>query len=733
MSRYSTSSLRQVDSEASGSRSLTRPTLDVNARPLQLASSPRRNKAGSVSTAEANTSDILKESHTPTRNKWYDLVISGWAQSRLDESRGRLLDPLALLDTFMAPRVNSAAESDAVRAIVENARVVAKRAEQASRSERKVVPEFVKFATAVVSNFDDVHRPFVEDGQDRRIDAIDERDHGTGPDVLFGLPGRTFNLWHWRDLSHVAELKTLTDIFDDKEQAVRKSRRARDALTQTAKSARSLLMRSHRTHVWVTTIHKQRYARIFCFDRTGFVASKRFDWIDEPEIFATLYYRLFHPPGHAGRIDGDDFTIERLSDSETDQRRKARLFAAIQDHEYYKDEYLTLEEITDSLLAIRASRRDEQGTEREVTCLAFGDLLSQSDSLFSRATVVYRVIIEEDLEERQPGSQVSVYALKDAWRESCRQPEADFYDTIARYCREEHIDMKNMAQCHGSVDVGTLSGQNNGIHTTRFLRLRENQKREDHLRVHVRTLLTPVGMPLNKFPSIQSLVGGLHDAMEHHRIAFKAGVVHRDASEGNVLLVEATPRDTNPRGILMDYDYAEFTEAGAKAFNDWIEENGMQREPVSTDSDKVDKKLKDITGTRPFMAIEILEAASGRKKPGQFRDLVNKQNPPLHDEQSQRVPLQHDSLLSLFKTTFEAKTWTLNDNPHAAPFEPPPSHPSFDRGRDDIENVPQEQARKDIPHKKRKRDSPQGQKPGTPAKKQRTLATLPWGGNGGTS
>ncbi|KAF7296456.1 hypothetical protein HMN09_01052000 [Mycena chlorophos] len=713
-----------------------------------LDGTPRKEKIGSVHTSQANTADVLLQSHGPTKDKWYSSTVGGYAYRQGGEA-------MDLLDRYMAPRgpAELSAEDATVAAILanEDLQPLLEKATRAAnhkkkskttgrrlRQEPKIAPALIEVLETMVESFDDAHRPLVEDGQAKRIGPLDKGDHYTGPDILIGLPGH-FEAALGRNwaLSKVIELKDVTEIFDENG-AVVDSNEAREAMTQLSKSARSLLMFSHRTHTWVTAVFQRRYARIFCFDRTGFVVSSKFDWIKEPKVFATLYYRLFHPPGHTGRIDGDDFTIERLSDSETDQHRKARLFAAIQDHEYYKDKYSTLEEISDSLLAIRASRRDDQGTEREVTCLAFGDLLSQSDGLFSRATTVFRVIIEEDLEERQPGSQVGVYALKDAWRESCRQPEADFYDTIARYCRESGIDMQNMAQCHGSVDVGTLSGENNGVHTTRFLRLQETQKREEHLRVHVRTLLTPVGIPLNEFPSIQTLIGGLYNAMTHHQIAFNAGVLHRDVSEGNVMLVEATPKDELPKGFLMDWDYAEFTVAGAKAFNDWIAENAADREPVTTDSDKVDKKLKDITGTRPYMAIEILEASIGtvvrnlrpedaKVRHGAHHDLESfywllvwmvlrhtehtggdraaaklfdaedvptmkrgytqkaspanpTASPLLMRTTARRDLLQHDSVLELFKEAFEATTWGDNDNAPAKPFTPPPNQTKYDRG-----------------------------------------------------
>ncbi|KAF7291730.1 hypothetical protein HMN09_01264800 [Mycena chlorophos] len=620
---------RPAQDATSGSGGSVLPVEARSVHSLHADYSPRKSKPGTRNTAEANTNDVLLQSHVPTKNKWYDLTLGGYAYTQ----GGNAMD---VVNAYMAPRGPEAqvAEEAAVEVILSKTESVLKKARMQAdqpsktstsgrkrRQENKITPVLIETLETIT----------------KRIGALDAGDHQTGPDVLVGLPGRPdIKLGGNWALGEVLELKDVTNIINDKTKTVVDSIEARDALTQISKSARSLLMYSHRTHAWIIAVFRRRYARIFCYDRTGFVVSKQFDWIGEPTVLATFHYRLFHPPGHPGRIDGDDFTIERLADCDPDSRRRKRLFAALQDHAHYKEMFPTLKEATESTLAIRASRRDENGVEREVTCLTFGDHLWQSDGLFSRATTVYRVVVEEDLVQRVAGEEVQVYALKDAWRESCRQPEADFYDTIARYCRDNDIDMDamNIAQCHGSVDVGTLSGGQKGVHTTRFLRPQSNQNRDDHLRVHVRTLLTPVGIQLRKFTSIQTFIGALGNAMDHHYIAFKAGVLHRDVSEGNVLLVEAPPKGELPKGFLMDWDYAEFTEAGAQSFNAWIAQHAIDREPVKTDTDAVDKKLKDVTGTRPFMSIQILEAAAKTRVANLLPQEAKIRHGPHHDLES---------------------------------------------------------------------------------------------------
>ncbi|KAJ7729706.1 hypothetical protein DFH07DRAFT_756714 [Mycena maculata] len=177
-----------------------------------------------------------------------------------------------------------------------------------------------------------------------------------------------------------------------------------------------------------------------------------------------------------------------------------------------------------------------------------------------------------------------------------------------------------MAKCHGSVDLSVVDsklGHDAALHKTCFSVARkseaersEEQSGEEEREVlgafercHMRSLLTPVGAPLNGFKSTKSLAHAIQSAIMHHEIAFNAGVIHRDVSEGNVLFEEAVESGKQPQGFVLDWDYAEFTETGLKAFQGWFPERAAADQLYTS----IDKSLKYMTGTLPFMAIEIIE------------------------------------------------------------------------------------------------------------------------------
>ncbi|KAJ7267440.1 hypothetical protein C8J57DRAFT_365997 [Mycena rebaudengoi] len=405
--------------------------------------------------------------------------------------------------------------------------------------------------------------------------------------------------WEWSRIGTVMELKFKVDIFrddgNDQDPASYfiKSEAASEALVQLAKSARSLLMASRNCFVFVIAIfgiEENAKARLFRFDHAGYRVSTAFPWLEEPKVFARFFYGLYNPTQADVDMHGGDETISLPTPVE-----KKRMLKLLKTNPLYKD---SSSKATANSRWVRAAKKDEKGNSVEVRCFTVGPPLSQSDGLFSRATRVDRVLIEND-------TALQVYALKDSWKQVALRPEIDFYDVIAQYCKEEDINMVDigMAQCHGSLD---LSAKNRTSHLT-CLAAYENIQR-----CHMRTLLTPVGVPLKEFASTKQLVAALRNAIRHHEIALAAGVMHRDVSEGNVLFNEAalelkTDDHLKIQGFLVDWDYAAFTVQGLENFNKLRGYDGK----VSPEGYQlINKGLKDLTGTFAFLAIQILEAST---------------------------------------------------------------------------------------------------------------------------
>ncbi|KAJ7641425.1 hypothetical protein FB45DRAFT_1053937 [Roridomyces roridus] len=517
---------------------------------------------------------------------------------------------------------------------------------QDAEHETGMTDPLLAYLKAIVSRFSKKTRPTFHDTHATPFDSVDKQQHYTKPDITGTRPGMTKKpaKWGWTDAGTVIELKYKTEIFNEDGTVNKDNIESIKALIQLGKSARSLLMASGSCHVYVLTLVGHR-ARIFRFDRSSFCVTKRFDLTQDFVSLPTFLWRLYNPENKdtCTRMYGGDDTI-----SLPNHRDKKRMFGVLERTPFYH--HLSFAEATKDSLWIRAVRFVErEGAARElevVRCFTFGGILSISDGLFSRATRVHRVVLEEDADEDSP----TIYALKDAWPQTCRRPEVDFYDFIAEHVRRERDNPQkarlasvfdSFAQCHGSVDLSDL----HLLSPTETQKLRCNSALHcsvpgvpDHAdvdpdiadqlaRKHTRLLLTPVGGPLKKFKTSQSLVQALFNAINQHRIVYQAGLIHRDVSEGNVLLREVSAPRPEHNGFLLDWDYAQFTAEGLAKFKEWF--------PGHHRKDDVQRNLKDMTGTFPFMAIEIVRQLADQDTRLLLRAIGIDENPVMDQDHAQ--------------------------------------------------------------------------------------------------
>ncbi|KAK7048029.1 Pkinase-fungal domain-containing protein [Favolaschia claudopus] len=538
------------------------------------ASSPRKLNRPGISAA-AHTNQSVREDDRVQHQKW--------AKMGQEKFIG-----LVSVDQFLESMPSSGnGEPRKIAAIVKAAGGAledAKKHLKEAKNEDQTSKPLVEYLRIVVKGFPEGNRPYVDDTHHTQFKAVIEIEHLTMPDVTFGRPGvwedniLSFG-WRWLFAGLVIELKFKVDIFDA-DGKLKKTKEAEKAIRQIMKSARNLLMTHHGCHVYVVAVFDRSMTRIFRFDRGGFIATQAFDWLTEQESFVTFFYRLYN--SKPGRMVGDDDTVSIPS---LDVKKK--IFKRIQTL-YPK---MTFRDATQDSLRMKAvlfdeaAEADRESNSKVVNCLTFGPPLSIVDSLFGRATHVYTVILESDLDETV--NPPAVRALKDSWRQAIRRPELDFYDAIEYHClnAEPPVKMEGMARCRGSVDLFESKKSSNNwdrnLHRTLPLEL------ENSVRHHMRTLLTPVGTPLNKFSSPKVLVKALRTVVLQLITAYEAGVLHRDVSEGNVLLLEALPT----KGFILDWDYAQFTPAGLEAFHKAFP--GQKEE--SKRYEAVEKSLKDIT------------------------------------------------------------------------------------------------------------------------------------------
>ncbi|KAI0667994.1 hypothetical protein C8Q78DRAFT_993898 [Trametes maxima] len=148
------------------------------------------------------------------------------------------------------------------------------------------------------------------------------------------------------------------------------------------------------------------------------------------------------------------------------------------------------------------------------------------------------------------------------------------------------------------------------MHQTWSCRLSVGEKFEYRERSHMRFVVDIVGRPLRRFKSTKELVLAMYDAIRGHRLAMTfGGVMHKDVSHGNILIVDPTVSgDQVSRGILTDYDYSAMTlqpptnnvvttPSDSVVFHPLEKVGGAEGQLV----------MKERTGTYYFMALELLD------------------------------------------------------------------------------------------------------------------------------
>ncbi|KAJ7601576.1 hypothetical protein DFH06DRAFT_1117110 [Mycena polygramma] len=497
-----------------------------------------------------------------------------WLNSVRDNFKGQVP-----VEEFLQTYLPATEDGDTIIKIVKESATKLKVAGDKARTatlEKEYAPSLIEYLETVVSDFPKDTKPGFCDTSHVSFPPIDPAEHKTSPDIAVTRPGQPIpkdpRTLRWSDMGTVLELKLKVDMFKNNE--IGPSDESQKALIQIAKSARSLLASGY-CFVFVVAVIKTK-ARILRFDRAGYRTTDAFDWTESTNVIPRFFWRLYNPDradAQPARIYGEDETISIPTPAE-----KKSMYKIWRTTSSYKntpeDKRLSFKDATEHSRWVKARKDD-----KDVLCFTIGPPLSQSDGLFSRATRVDRVLIKDD-------PTPTAYALKDAWRQLCRRPEKDFYDVIATYCSKLDPPPAGMAQCLGSVRLPE--------HTTNSA----HNKNQD--RCHMRSLITPVGIQLKDFPSSKALILALEAAVKHHQIAYEAGVMHRDVSEGNVMFDEETMK-----GFLVDWDYAEFTAKGKERFETWFPERAQDDDNKLYAS--IDKSLKDLTGTFVFMAIQILE------------------------------------------------------------------------------------------------------------------------------
>ncbi|KAI0689320.1 hypothetical protein C8T65DRAFT_588766 [Cerioporus squamosus] len=524
--------------------------------------------------------------------------------------------------------------------------------------EKKSYPVLVKGLQSLVSSFPPNKRlTFVEAHRWKQrfpFSAFASNHNKSFPDLAVTFPGFSWNpettpKLNWTHFSMILEAKATPqdDPFEKDGLGHCKT------LVQLAINARCLLHAHGLLATFVVGIYGD-IIRIARFDHSCAVVSGRLFLKRASHLnLVQRFFWHFVNPNEPGHFVGWDPTVRRLTPPDIEWL-KTRL-----DKVRFKEEIVMSE-------ARRVELLDDEDLAPSVEPPAYilFKVLDVNGRLFSRATTVWLGIRDTRrwdnglLVDDPSPDDLKVRVVKEAWRQLARRPERDCYARLALIPPADRVglprlmcggdlgerevqqweaalsqtatfDAPDEASKHRSrlslsnpdleaqpVHTGSippsLAAQSSPVasplhrpmqQTFSWRRVRGNRfwHRE---RSHMRFVTDTVGRSLTRFRCTKELVTAVRDAIKGHRTALtKAGVLHRDISVGNILIVDQ-PADPNSfAGFLHDFDYSSMSRDVPDDSCASLSAAALAKKLIA-EADM--GSLKERTGTYFFMAVSRL-------------------------------------------------------------------------------------------------------------------------------
>ncbi|OBZ71047.1 hypothetical protein A0H81_09295 [Grifola frondosa] len=531
--------------------------------------------------------------------------------------------------------------------------------------------------------------------------------HETKPGLIASLPGKTDKLpqdLKWFDVSLIFEVKgteeqdpmrEIPKDCEDGDPCVKDSVRAVETVTHLAKNARNVMIAHHLVFVFAVGLYG-KIARFFRFDHACAVVSKPFNYREHPELLRRFLWQFVNPI-KGELIVGADPWISSPTNEELKWAEETlqRLKKSIRPHDVSHSRWVTVKH------------------NGELKRFLMYRLITFNARLFSRSTTIW-----EALEEGTG----AVRPVKDAWRPMTCDLESAFYERLKR-CNVPEDEYIGLPRLLGGGDLGQdeaerlyPSGPNPwqatsvpassvsqvssiwassiGPQSSRAMKdphskspsnaqgLTDSSVRDTYQRTvswfitgdadwrrrersHMRLVMDTLGKPLDEFESTRELIEAIRDAIKGHRLALKAGILHRDVSLGNVMIA----LDQRFKGFIHDFDYSSFV------VDDTLRKsNSMSEEPLNAEglSDKSSdtRALFTVNGNPPLSY--LLEAFT--KLCLQY--LIKFTFP--EDNKVPVNPLTYDAVLSIFDVALARDDWPVHDS--ALPFGLPQKRPTKVQG-----------------------------------------------------
>ncbi|PIL28127.1 hypothetical protein GSI_09778 [Ganoderma sinense ZZ0214-1] len=574
-------------------------------------------------------------------------ALEGWRR----ELRHRLIVDKASGTEFVRKYVPSSAASpppgDIKKAIAKFARW-----KPQEGHELESYPDLLKALGFLVSSFPADKRPdFMDCDKIKQyfpFTAFAKNHHSTFPDVAISFPGKKLNPGNspdWFSFSGIMEAKAERHEDPFKKKGLKHCK----TLVQLAVNARNLMHAHGLTCTFVLGIYGT-VLRICRFDHSGAIICQplRLQNVEDLKVIRQFFWNFVHPT-EEGPFVGWDPTVRRLS-PEDERWLQVRL----------KDAKVQVDTNKFPLSEARSLQifdgEEESGREPQ-TFIAF-KILDVNGRLFSRATTVWHAIrdtrrlVDGRLIDRPCSADLKVRIIKEVWQQTLRRPEKEFYDRLDSAVPPG--DRKGLPSLVCGVDLGErevrlwesalygapepvapdgahhksrlsapasrrsptlppslsvpIGPSNRPVHRplqqTFTWRQGRGAKYWHRERSHVRFVAAEVGRSVTHFRNTKELVTAFRDAVIGYRTAMtKGGILHRDISVGNILIVDNPASQDQCCGFIHDFDYSSMSRVAPQ-------DDISSLPTAALDSlllaDDLHEFLKERTGTFLFMAIALL-------------------------------------------------------------------------------------------------------------------------------
>ncbi|KAM5544829.1 hypothetical protein V8D89_001727, partial [Ganoderma adspersum] len=513
--------------------------------------------------------------------------------------------------------------------------------------------------STLVSSFPAHKRPSIIDSHDNALhfpfSAFVHKHHDTFSDLAVSFPGKCLAEETHLKLSSISMIMMAKAERDDDPFKYRLKHCK--TLVQLAVQARNLMLAHGLTCAFVLGIYGD-VLRICRFDHSGAVVSQPINIknIEGVTIIQKFFWHFVHPTEDVPFV-GWDPTVRKLT-AEDRVWLKARL-----QHTNFNTKGATA--FTE---ARRAEVYDDNppGGSAEPRAYILFKAIDVNGRLFSRATTVWYGICDTRVSVHgrrvdPPGGvsvdDLRVRIIKDAWRQLVRRPENEFYRRLAIIPPSERVGLPSIV-CGGDLGekevrdwesalygtptptplsdvqhqtrlfspaspLGSLSSPPASLSaSTSSLQLPVHRPMQQTFtwrqargakywhreRSHMRFVMGEVGRPITQFKSTKELATAFRDAMIGHRDAMRrGGVLHRDISVGNILIIDDPDEQEQFCGFIHDFDYSSMSRDVPQGDISSLSATALTELLAADD---VDEQLKERTGTFLFMSDDLLSPST---------------------------------------------------------------------------------------------------------------------------